>query len=1410
MRFFRRRKKAEAPTDTKESKRKNRKLFSSFFLRRKNKTSNASKDYSGASDSSNLVENFYAKSEEARRNSFEKGRRLFDDAKVLRHIEDSLVDELDSDHDSGFETLSEGNTKNISEHDITVITTVDDNINIEVEEDNIMDETKEVEIEIKIGDDDEDDYNEGEILGFNDNAQLYEDHPVSAPNAQLNDSENTDSYPISKISSANKTLRPRRNPRKRRTSDSIKNSMFNPPLRMDADGPSSRKMPSREIKRNDHDILVEESYKSIPILEMLRLPRGGISIDTEAVGRVQYGIPPETIKDSMSLGMEVPTVYILPQERFCREMGRALGVNLAEFEFPAYYNFFVRQRKCKLVADKEVEINIRRVFNETLLGPEQFRRENDPITHEAEDFADDFPIEAIPNFYKELEHFRILPNNVELHLELFMEFCHFQEGKKNLGEPPPCTELNKEKVATLLEGFKDFKNNHVIDVEEVLSFAMGGGKPRVQKEWTYKWTKNISCVATVYPSDATKEQIASGKVKRVEIFKVKDGTLYILHDVNEDNIIVGRIKFSGHVRVKESMVIEGFDNQRRNSLETVSSTGELRNISLPSFYPPSFGVTVLGNSHGFDSTGSTSGYVLWVNGRGIMIDPPPYSSATLEKEGIRPRTIVAIILTHCHADHDAGAFQKVLTGSPVVVITTPTIYKSFIRKYAALSALSPAILRHSHRHKAAIIGEPLRFQGANFYFIYTLHTVPCIGFRVEWRGRSMVFTGDHFNSPSDIYKLQVKGVMTKERADDLRNLPLQDTDLLLHESGVPPVHTSIAVLEQLPQRVKDRMYVVHTAGLPTDCELRVAPTGTAGTIRLDNQRFQGGSLTRSSPYLNEYSERAMMRNNVTSTRFDPRTSFLATAPPEIPLVAMRPSSSTDAWFTLNLLSAVPFLSSLSYTSTMEVLDLTKVDTYYEGEVVVPCSRRKHVLCVVWEGTCIDRISQQLDLQNGSRLIEGMLRKKASIWHAGDWSGPRALQPEKKRSADSSKSETHDIVAVSVEGVKVITIDFNFLHNVLREGSSLYRQYLDRVESRKRRGSVSSAEETDDPPMMQSEKVINLNVIEVLELNSVLKGLSAVQKRHLESLAEGPTFFPPGARLWKSGSPVIESFIVVDGTASFAKSFPTRNAPNKMWDTRTNFERQQVEQEETAAKSLAMLSFDAYDRDSKKMGQNIDDSEDDEDLEDSSSISSHELHSIGDLFDVADDSSEDAHVDVDLPRTDVVPPIENNSFMHLNHNGDYPSGSTDNLIDSSSFNEACSASESSTDSNRRKYLRRRSSRDRFMNKVLENDAYITKGIAFRRGHFLGDVSKMVAKRLLSSENSDDNDDINYRYGAESEEWRTEMIIPEREEDKMVVHNTTLVAGKDGCVVLVLPKASLIPFLDEHPGMLLSLLGSQVVI
>jgi hypothetical protein len=154
----------------------------------------------------------------------------------------------------------------------------------------------------------------------------------------------------------------------------------------------------------------------------------------------------------MKLGIPVPQVYIVPVERFCREMGPALGVNLAEFEFPAYFNYFVNKKRCTLVVDSpDAEDNICRVFSETLLGPAQFRRANDPITHEPEDFAPDFPKDAIPDFQKELGHFRIMPDGKELVISTLLDFCRFEtrsDGHDNLAVPPQVPDEDTTTNAT--------------------------------------------------------------------------------------------------------------------------------------------------------------------------------------------------------------------------------------------------------------------------------------------------------------------------------------------------------------------------------------------------------------------------------------------------------------------------------------------------------------------------------------------------------------------------------------------------------------------------------------------------------------------------------------------------------------------------------------------------------------------------------------------------------------------------------------------------------------------------------------------------------------------------------------------------------------------------------------------------
>jgi hypothetical protein len=139
--------------------------------------------------------------------------------------------------------------------------------------------------------------------------------------------------------------------------------------------------------------------------------------------------------------------------------------------------------------------------------------------------------------------------------------------------------------------------------------------------------------------------------------------------------------------------------------------------------------------------------------------------------------------------------------------------------------------------------------------------------------------------------------------------------------------------------------------------------------------------------------------------------------------------------------------------------------------------------------------------------------------------------------------------------------------------------------------------------------------------------------------------------------------------------------------------------------------------------------------------------------------------------------------------------------------------------RTSFTRRRSSRARFANKVLGrlySRRAFTGGLVFSRGHFLGDVSKMVAGTFTPTDASADQSFPVYGFGDKTEETETttahlsDMVIHEADDYNHVIHSSTLTAGKDGCIVLVFPKSTLIPFLDDYPGLLLSLLGTQVVV
>lgn len=438
-----------------------------------------------------------------------------------------------------------------------------------------------------------------------------------------------------------------------------------------------------------------------------KLPRGGFLVQTE-LGYIQYGAPPETIKDTMRLENSVPRIFILPDELFSIDK----GIAVAELEFPLYFNHFIRQVDTLVICTEEQKNRLEIVLKEAVFGPE----------------------------------------TIDLSSE-------FKNGEKDPGYPDMSAEM------------EFFRGNR--QLSDLIKFG-------VFEDNRYS-------------------------IENVEIKRGDDGRIMIYEH--------------GDLLANLPRTIE---------FNIVYDVGE--RLHDP-FEPPEYGITCLGPSHGFDPDNNTSGFLLWINHRGIMIDPPVNSTEWLRQSNVNPKLISHIILTHCHEDHDAGTFQKILEENPVTIHTTETIMDSFLRKYTALTGLTKKSLLELFQFQPAMIDEPVYIEGGEFLFHYALHAIPTIGFRVIYRDQSFLYTSDHLNSPEQIKAMNEKGIFPKGRYDFLINFPWH-YKVIYHEAGVPPIHTPISYLNSLPEDVQKRVTCYHIAekDFPEDTHLTLARFGIENTL----------------------------------------------------------------------------------------------------------------------------------------------------------------------------------------------------------------------------------------------------------------------------------------------------------------------------------------------------------------------------------------------------------------------------------------------------------------------------------------------------------------------------------------------------------------------------------------------------
>ena len=234
---------------------------------------------------------------------------------------------------------------------------------------------------------------------------------------------------------------------------------------------------------------------------------------------------------------------------------------------------------------------------------------------------------------------------------------------------------------------------------------------------------------------------------------------------------------------------------------------------------PRFGVTPLGTSHGFDPGGDFTSFIIWINSKGILVDPSPEALAYLEQIGVAPLDVPYVFLTHVHADHDGGLIEKLLSGSRTTVIASDPVFRAFAEKAQLVTGHDferEGLVRHVSANPDSRVRIEVAGEFAELETRWNMHPIPTNGLKVTVGGRTFGYSGDTQYDPAFLERLRDGGKLPGPHFADLMYFfwtpdGEPTVDLLYHEAGLWPIHTAKETLRVLPEAVARRTFLVHVA-----------------------------------------------------------------------------------------------------------------------------------------------------------------------------------------------------------------------------------------------------------------------------------------------------------------------------------------------------------------------------------------------------------------------------------------------------------------------------------------------------------------------------------------------------------------------------------------------------------------------
>ncbi len=222
-------------------------------------------------------------------------------------------------------------------------------------------------------------------------------------------------------------------------------------------------------------------------------------------------------------------------------------------------------------------------------------------------------------------------------------------------------------------------------------------------------------------------------------------------------------------------------------------------------------VTVLGVGTPFTVQHVTTSFVLSFDDfeHNLLVEVPDRFLSVLDRygNGIEPETIEDVYISHIHGDHvngleGLGFWNRFVNQRKTRVVMGEEVVPLFRQRFAGpmnpcgYLRGRPGTVDLDYYFEITPVKErktvvlKVRDKPVKVEVMKTLHCTPTYAIKVEYKGKKIGYSSDTLFS-SELIRF------------------LEDCDMIIHEIGNNPAHTSVEDLANLPETVLSKVYGIH-------------------------------------------------------------------------------------------------------------------------------------------------------------------------------------------------------------------------------------------------------------------------------------------------------------------------------------------------------------------------------------------------------------------------------------------------------------------------------------------------------------------------------------------------------------------------------------------------------------------------